>query len=215
MVDYHGNTRREKDEQKKEKNIEKVVTGEVVRKPKGIARKFKGVFFGGDFKTAMRFVVAEVLYPAARDLIFDSVIEGTRRVVYPESQNYRRRPVEYRPRIQYNNPQQYNNPIYRQDPRGHVPDQAPHIYPQQYRPNKQDLSNDIILGTREEAELVVERLIDIVDKYDVASLADLYDLLGLSSSHVDNKWGWSYLNNIEIRQVRNGYLIDLPPLEEI
>ena len=73
----------------------------------------------------------------------------------------------------------------------------------------------MILASREEAELVLERLLDIISKYEVASLADLYDLTGLPSSHVDNKWGWTYLNNTEIRQVRDGYLLDLPPLEEI
>jgi hypothetical protein len=91
-----------------------------------------------------------------------------------------------------------------------IPDQGP----RSIRVNRRD-ANDIILTSREEAELVIERLIDIIDKYDVASLADLNDLLGLPTSHVDNKWGWTYLNNVEIRQIRNGYLIDLPSLEEI
>ena len=44
---------------------------------------------------------------------------------------------------------------------------------------------------------------------------DLYDLTGLPSAHVDNKWGWTYLTNTEIRQIRDGYLLDLPPMEEI
>jgi len=62
---------------------------------------------------------------------------------------------------------------------------------------------------------VVERLIDILDKYEVVSLADLYDLLGLPTSPIDNKWGWTVLKQVEIRQTREGYLIELPPLEEI
>ena len=75
--------------------------------------------------------------------------------------------------------------------------------------------NDVILGTKEQAELVAERLIDILEKYDVASLADLYDLLGLETSHIDQKWGWTYLGNVQVHQVRQGYLLELPPLEEI
>jgi hypothetical protein len=83
-----------------------------------------------------------------------------------------------------------------------------------YRQTKRE-SNDLVFASRPEAELVVERLIDIIDKYDVASLADLYDLVGLPTAHTDNKWGWTYLNNVEIRQIRDGYLVDLPALEAI
>jgi len=93
--------------------------------------------------------------------------------------------------------------------RPNLPDQ-PSLVRQQRRE-----ANEIILAQREDAELVVERLIDIIDKYDVASLADLYDLLGWPTTPIDNKWGWTFLKNVEIRQVRDGYLIDLPPLEAV
>lgn len=203
-MDYQGNARKEK-EQKPEKQIEKVVTGEVIQKPKSIGRKFKDIFFGGDAKAAMRFVTSDVLLPALRNLIVDMTSKGIERVVYGES-SYRRRPSDYRPRVQY------NNPLYRypQDPRtANLPDQS-----RPYRSKRRE-PNDIILGTREEADAVVEQMIDIIDKYQVASLADLYAVLGLEGSYIDNKWGWTYLNNIEVRQVREGYLLDLPPLEEI
>jgi hypothetical protein len=207
-MDYQGNTNKEKEatDKKPEKNIEKVVTVEVIQKPKPIGRKFKETFFGGDFKMSMRYVAGDVLLPALRNLIVDMTTKGMERIVFGES-SYRRRPSEYRPRVQY------NNPIYRaQDPReisrGRVPDQP------RYRSSRYEIK-DIVIADRGEAELVVERLIDIIDKYEVASLADLYDLLGLATSHVDNKWGWTYLNNVEIRQIRDGYLIDLPALEEI
>lgn len=205
-MDYQGNAKKQKEEKpdQEKKNIEKIVTGDVIQKPKSIGHKFKDIFFGGDFKLAMKFVSAEVLLPALRNLIVDSVTKGAERFVYGDSTRGRGRPPEYRPRVQY------NNPIYRQDPRiANLPDQV-----RAHRQSRRD-TNDIILTSREEAELVVERLIDIIDKYDVASLSDLYDLLGLPTTHVDNKWGWTFLNNVEVRQVRTGYLIDLPSLEEI
>ncbi|MET0786303.1 MAG: hypothetical protein ABWY25_06315 [Paenisporosarcina sp.] len=205
-MDYQGNPNKPK-EPKPDKQIEKVVTGEVIQKPKGIGRKFRDVFLGGDLKNAARYVTGDVILPAFRDLLVDAITNGAKRFVYGESM-YRRRQTEYRPRVSY------NNPIYRgmpRDPRDRaiLPDQ-PHSYRQQRQER-----DDIILARREDAELVVERLIDIVNQYDVASLADLYDLLGQQSSHVDNKWGWTYLNNVEIRQVRDGYLINLPDLEPI
>jgi hypothetical protein len=209
-MDYQGNPDKNRDKEKKPvKQIEKVVTGEAVQKPKSIGRKFKDVFFGGNIKASAKFVTADVILPAFRDLLVDAISNGARRVVYGESM-YRRRPPEYRPRVQYSNP---INPSYRSmnDPRlrANLPDQR-----NSFRTEKRDV-NDIILASKIDAERVVESLIEIVDKYEVASLADLYDLLGWPSSHIDNKWGWTYLSNIEVRQVRDGYLIDLPPLESV
>jgi hypothetical protein len=210
-VDYQSNARKSKADKEEvkqpEKQIEKVVTGEVVQKPKTIGRKFKDIFFGGDFKVATKYVAADVLLPALRNLIVDMTSKGIERVVYGES-SYRQRNINYPPRIQYNNPIHRTLPA---DPRsrGYLPGQQ-HMP----RSDRREI-NDVILASRAEAELVVERLVDVIDKYEVASLADYYDLLGLPTTHVDNKWGWTFLNNIDIRQVRDGYLIELPALEVI
>lgn len=72
-----------------------------------------------------------------------------------------------------------------------------------------------MLVSRDEAELVIERLSDILENYDVASVADLYDLVGLPTTYIDNKWGWTNLAYANVRQVREGYLIDLPQAEPI
>lgn len=214
-MDYAGNSRKERDKsekkQKPEKEkIEKVVSGEVVQKPKGIGRKFKDVFFGGDAKHAASFVASDVLLPALRNLIVDMVTKGAERLIYGESMR-RRSGIPYDSR--YQGGVQYNRPLFPSDPRSRDPRQ--NMVPvARNRQNRHEM-NDVIVGTKEEAELVVERLVDILDKYEVASLADLYDLLGLQTSHIDNKWGWTYLGSVQIRQIRQGYLLELPPLEEI
>lgn len=211
MENFPGNSRRvlgDKDKPEKEKVVEKVITGEVVTRKKSLGRRFKDIFFGGDFKNASRYVVADVLLPALRNMIADAGTEGIRRIIFPESQAARRRPTEYRPRVSY------NSPVYRgsRDPRdrSYLPDQPPHVV----RQGRHEI-NELILVSREEAEKVVEMLSEIIGKYDVASVADLYDLVGLPTSYVDNKWGWTFLNNVDIRQVRDGYLIDLPAVEPI
>lgn len=208
-MDYQGNTDKGKEEKKSDKQIEKVVTGEVVQKPKTIGRKFKDIFFGGDLRTATRYIAGDVLLPALRNLVVDMTSKGIERIVYGESGIRRRGSIEYRPRVSYNT--SYSNPIYR-DPRSTRP-----LLPDQSHPNRQmrKESVDLVLASKEEAERVVEQLIDIIDKYDVVSWADLCELVGWPSSHVDNKWGWTYLTNVDIRQTRDGYLIDLPAMEAI
>jgi hypothetical protein len=203
-LDYKGNSHKMREGASSRETkpvIEKVVTGEVVVAKRSFGQKFKGVFFGGEFKNAGRYVIAEVLLPALRNLMVDTTTKGVERMVYGE-RTHMRRPTQYSSRTSY------SNPMMRRD-RPYLPDQAPIA-----RQVRRD-TNDLILASRDEATLVLERLIDIVDKYNVASLADLYDLVGLPSSPVDNKWGWTYLNATEIRQVRDGYLLDLPPAEEI
>lgn len=208
-MDYQGNSKKEQDKREapEKKIVEKVVITEVIQKPKGPGRKFKEVFFGGDAKHAAVFVASDVLLPALRNLIVDMVTKGAERLIFGES-NYRRRPggTNYGARYQYQGGTGYS---YRPDPRDRLPLGRPG--PRQVRHEM----NDIVIGTKEEAELVVERLTDILNQYEVASLADLYELLGLTPSHVDNKWGWTYLGSVQIRQIRQGYLLELPPLEEI
>lgn len=204
MTDYTGNTNRSKQVPQEEKQIEKVVTGAVVVKKRTFGQKFKSVFFGGEFKSAARYVTADVLLPAIRNLMVDATTRGVERIVYGDSRVMPRRPTVYGSRIQY------NSPVVRRD-RAYLPDQPSRPLGRQVRRE----TNDLVLASRDEAETVLERLNDIIDKYQVASLADLYDLTGLPTTHVDNKWGWTDLHNVEIRQVRDGYLLDLPPVEEV
>ena len=69
---------------------------------------------------------------------------------------------------------------------------------------------DIVLQTREEADLVHERLIDIIENYEFASVADFHELVGLPSAHTDNKWGWNALPHSQVRQTRDGFIVELP-----
>lgn len=195
------------------KDIQKVVTGEVVQKQKSIGRKFKGIFFGGEFKTAVRYIMSDVMLPAFKNMVVDATSKGIERVVYGETGPRRRYGYGYepgrQPRVQYNQPvDRYRRPT------ASLPDQPPLGGINSGNRRRHD-AGDIILVSRQEAETVLERLVDIIDKYDVASVADLHDLVGLPTTYVDNKWGWVNLNNVSIRQVREGYFIDLPPVEPI
>lgn len=207
-MDYQGNSNKDKEPKTnppKKEPLEKVVTGEVVVKPKTIASRVKNIFFGGDMDSAASYVVSEVLLPALRNLVVETVSKGADRLIYGDS-GHRRRPASYSPRIQY------NNPINRGASRtAYLPDQKPI---DKWAQNRKTFE-DVIVVSKSDADTVVERLTDIVDMYDVVSVADLQELLGLPSSHIDNKWGWTHLASIEVRQVREGWRISFPPLEEI
>ena len=92
-----------------------------------------------------------------------------------------------------------------------LPKQPPYSPP--VRPSR--ASQDIVLNTREEAELVLQTMQDIIEKYEFASVSDFHTIVGLPSTYVDNNWGWSGLQYVDIRQTREGWLLDMPSVEPI
>ena len=210
-MDYTSNSNKKKEAAKKEeapkKDIQQITTAQEKKKP--IHRRLKGLLFGGEFQTASQYIFAEVLLPAARNLIVDATTKGIERMVYGEA---RPRPphsrYDGRARVSYHS----TSARFREDPRREFrpPDQPP-------RPlQSQRQTNEIVFETREDAEKVLEALLDIVDQYEIVAVADLNSLVGLPSANVDNKWGWGYLTGTtEIRQIRDGWVLDLPPVEPI
>lgn len=205
-MDYTGNSNKNKDpnEPKKEKKIEKVISSEVVVQKRSIARKFRDLFVEADIRSVTRYVISEVLLPAFRNTIVDASTKGVERMMYGEPA-IRRRNYGSGPRVTY------NSPIARTPRDG---ERRPYDGGSSPRAAV-SARHDFILSSREEAELVLERMHDIIDTYDVVSVADLNDLVGFPTTHIDNKWGWIGLQNVEIRQIREGYLIDLPSPDPI
>jgi len=201
----HNPTGKSQPKEKIEKKVEKVVSGEVTQKKKPLGVRVKSIFTGGEFRGATHYVFMDVLVPAVKNMVVDAVDVGVKRMVYGDSprsmQSRRQDPRQSRTT--------YNSPVNRSN-QARLPDQPP------YPPTRSSrTSSDIILQTREEAELVLSTLVEIIDKYEVASVADFNTIVGLPSTYVDNNWGWSGLQYVNIRQVREGFLLDMPSVESI
>lgn len=199
MVDYQNSNKSKREAQKP--TNEKVIEGEVVVQKKTLSRKFKETFIEVDVKSVWRYITADVLVPAARSMVVEAFSKGVERMIYGDS-------VRSRPSSAFGSPRvSYNKPV----SRGYSHDtrlRRPTVHNSPFR-------SDLILSDRAEAEIVLERLGDIIDAYDVASVADLNELVGLPVGGMDNKWGWVYLGDARIRQTREGYLLDLPSAEPI
>lgn len=69
---------------------------------------------------------------------------------------------------------------------------------------------DLIFETRGEAEEVLTNLLDIIADYQVVSVADLYDLVGITAPFTANRYGWTELGSANVSRIREGYIINLP-----
>lgn len=217
MPDYQdANKGKSEKQQKPDKIVEKVVTTTVIVQKKTLWRKTKDIFIEADVRGVGRYLVYDVFIPAARNVVVDGVTQGINRMVYgPEAVRRSRYGMGSRTTYtNYGGSPLNRGPIsarsYPHDPAASR--MAPAMA--QRRPARLT-QDDYILATREEAELVLEKMNDIIDQYDVVSVADLNELVGFESSYVDPKWGWIFLGDIPIRQVRGGFLIDFPPADPI
>ena len=189
-----------------DKNLKRVTSGDVVRKKKPLSKRFKEVFIAGDPKTAVRLAVFEVLLPQARDIAWETISEYFRSLIVGGSRRYRgSTPPQSGPTgyVQYN---RYSG-IMGSD-RPSTSSSSQRAMSRQGRA-RHDF-DEIVLDSRVEAEEVIDRLFEVVSRYEHASVADLYELVGLASSHTDHKWGWTDLHGAGVSRVRGGYLLDLP-----
>lgn len=188
-----------------EKKIEKVISGEVTQRKKPLGKRFKNLFTAAEFKGASQYVFLDVLVPALKNMVVDAVDVGVKRVIYGDNARHMpsRRNDSQRSRMTYNSPVNRSQGTM-------LPGQPPYSPPRSSRS-----SSEVILNSKEEAELVWSTLVDIIDKYDFASVADFHTIVGLPSTYVDNNWGWSALNYVNIHQVREGWILDLPSVEPL
>lgn len=198
MEDYPPNSDRSKlgETEKEEPRVQKIVTSEPIIRKKGLGRKFKDTFFGGDAKTAFHYVIFAVLIPAAKDALAEAGSQGIEKLVYGESRRQRSGPPSGPlGHIAYNRYSSSQPPPQTREmsPRG----RAKHDF------------NEIVLATRQEADDVIDRLFDLVSRYGAATVADLYELVGVRAHHTDHKWGWTDVRGVGSIKVREGFLISL------
>lgn len=203
MEDYQGNSNKQKAKQEKTE-VKAVVTGKAEVRKKSLGKKFNETFGGGDAKSVWSYILLDVLIPAAKDMIVEATSQGVERMIFGEVRGGGRR--NGRPGNGYVSYNRYSRPLgsdRQERPTMSRRGRATHDF------------GEIVLGTRAEAETVIDRLFDLVSQYNLATVADLYDLCDLEKNYMDDKWGWTDLSGAGATRVRNGYLIELPRPEPV
>lgn len=194
-MDYKSNSHKVREENE-EKKVEKVVRGKVKTKKKSEIRKFADVFIAEDVSSVKSYIIGEVLIPAAKKALSDIVTNGIDMILYGSTGVSKRRNGSGS-RASYSS-------YYDRDRRSDRDDRYSRISRTSYS------YDDIILDNRGEAEEVLAGMDALLEQYQLVSVADLNELVGISGNYTDNRYGWTDLRSASIVRVRDGYMLKLP-----
>lgn len=176
-----------------DKKIEKIVTGVAKKKKKN---GFLTMFLADEAMDLKNYVVFEVLIPAVKTAVSDIVTNGIDMMLYGESSHTKK--SSRSSKISYSG-------YYDKGSRGRDWDRDK----ERTKPGGYNY-DDVILESKGEVLDVLNRLDELIEVYGMASVADLYDLVGISGQYTDNKYGWTDLRSATSARVRDGYLLKMP-----
>ena len=189
----HKARNEKKDSAQEEKRVEKVVRGKV-KTQKNNKRKLADLFISEDAGNVKNYIFLDVIIPAVKKAIYDLVVGALDMSLYGGRGGGGRRSTA--DKVSYRD---YNS-VSRRDTRSYESARTTSGYSY----------DDIILETRGEAEAVLSRMDEIMEEYEIVRVADLYDLVGITGEHTDNKYGWTNIRNAKIVRVRDGWKIEMP-----
>ena len=195
---YTPNSHKYKEQQNasptEEKKVTKVVNG-LVKTKRNDVRKLADIFISEDISNVKSYIFMDVLVPAIKKAIYDIVTNGIDMFLYGGSGKGRNNQpgakVSYR-----NYYEQKNNGGYR------ASDNARQSNAFDY--------DDIVFNNRGEAEAALQQMKDIIARYGIVTVNDLYEMTPLSAPYTSQKYGWMDVSNVGIVRVRDGYILKLP-----
>lgn len=204
MAEYPSNSHKSKGtgEAKSDipqKDVKKIVNDPVKVKKTGLAKKFAKIFMAEDAKTVGSYIFTDILLPTARKAIYDIITGGAGMLLLGD------KPVQKSsiPASTVSYQSYYRNPngttVHTNTPVRQV-----------------SYDWDQVEMTRSDAEMVLNEMRNLIERYGIVSVADMHDLMGITSKYTDNYNGWTDLSMARIARVMSGnYIIELPRAMQI
>lgn len=196
----HKYNREKQPDNKPHDGFEPIVTGSL--KKKSLAKRFVSTFFMEDVKDVKKYLFFDILIPAIKDTLYNMITGGTSMLFYSDS----RRPNRNGKRGTYTPYDSFGRP-----------DRAERT--SSYTRSRDRLNknfDDIVLESRGDCERILDRMNEIIETYGQVTVADLYDLVDISSEFTDNKFGWYDLKTAGYSRLRDGrYVLDLPKVVDL
>ena len=167
--------------------------GTAKKKKKGFGQKLSSLIIVEDVEKVAKEFFTDNLIPAAKDMFIEyleTVITGSSRSRSGSSSRSRTSPYV-----------SYNKTSARDTRRA-----------MSYQARIAHDFDDLIFDSKRDAELVLEKMLDVLDQYEEVTVATLYFLSDIRADHTDEKYGWTRLSPREayVARVRDGWLLKLP-----
>jgi hypothetical protein len=196
IPDYKPNTKKYREAQPENQGterpkVDKVISGTAKVKKKSELRKFADNFISEDVGNVKDYLVKDVIIPTVVDFIEDIVVGGIRTLLRGDAGRR-----DSRGSRSYGSPSyiNYNRMSDRRDDRSYRNDQPRRGYDQ----------GTVVVNSRADAEAVIEQMDGIMETYGMVRVADLYDLVGMTSNFTDNNYGWTNIRNAQPVRLRDG-----------
>ena len=180
-----------------DKKLEKVVSGGTKTRKKSEVKKIANIFVPEDVENVKSYILIDVIVPGIKNAIADAVSI----MLFGEAGRLGGR---------NNKGSRASYQRYYDDRRD---DRRDYGRPRAVSGFDYD---DIVFDTRGDADLVLDQMESAINQYSLVSVADLYDLAGITCrSYTANKYGWTDLRGAKVVRVRDGYILELPRTVQI
>lgn len=197
MEDFPSNSFESKEAKKEEApKLEKKIQGSATIKKKSLGIRFIESIIGEDPDSVKNYVISDVLIPGIKQIISDVISTGIDMLFFGEKRG--------------------GTTYQKSSPFGHV--SYSKFYEDKQSGNRSYDNRayynmpEIIVDNYAEAQTTLYNLQEVIERYGQASVARLYDIVGITGSFTDNRYGWESLAGAGSRRLRDGrYLLILPP----
>ena len=185
--------------------VQPVIKGKVSQR-RSFAHGLRDEFISEDAPNVGSYILYDVLLPALGDLFLD-VCHGSIDMIFGGNRGYtnrRRYNSSDRSYISYD--RMYDD---RRRPKRDRDEER-------YARRRRDL-DEFIFEYREDAEDVLDRMCDYIEKYGDVPVSYFYDLCGetVPGDFTSDDWGWTNLSQARVQRGRNGYFISFPRAKEL
>lgn len=194
-IDIAPNSHKSKEE-KKEKHLPKVAQAK--QKKKSLGRKFSETFIKSDAESVGSYIFFDVLVPAIVDTFRDIINSSLDMFLYGDTRGRGKSGPAANRNKSYVSYRDY----YETGRRKEAPAVRSHSY--------KDMNDEVIFESRAEAEETVDAMINLIETYDMVSVREFREMVGLDFEFTDEKYGWTNLSNVSVSRTRDGYVINLP-----
>jgi hypothetical protein len=199
MENYASNSHKSKEQPKDvEKKVQKVVSGGVKTKKKNEIRKFADIFVAGDLASVGDYLLYDIVVPNVKRLVEDISVSGIRMFLHGKDGAKSSGTSYGMPKISYRGYYEQD----KRDPRSSGRED--------YRSRSRFDFNDLEFEHRGDAEMVLTQMDEMLDRFKVVTVLDMYDAAGVTAPYTADKYGWTDLHEAKVVPTRGGYIIKLP-----